>query len=231
MKGVSVVVIARNEARALEKLLPRLRAMPEVCEVVLADGHSSDASLEVAQKYGALVAQSQGGRGAQAREGASRCSGEIVWFLHADCFPARSAARSLVRAARDPRVSGGNFRLHFSSRSRWARFFELVARVQRIRGIYYGDSGIWARREVYKTIGGVQAWPLFEDLDFARRLETFARTHRQKTLCLRPALLASARRFDSQPLRTLRLWLQLQAAFQRGESPESLAARYHRERG
>ena len=41
----------------------------------------------------------------------------------------------------------------------------------RFIGLYYGDSGIFVRRSVYEAVGGFRPIPLFEDLDFVRRLE------------------------------------------------------------
>jgi glycosyltransferase involved in cell wall biosynthesis len=227
---IGVVVIARDEARSLERLLPRLGSLPLIVDIVLADGGSQDGSQQVAQRHGARVVQAEGGRGAQARAGASAVRGNVVWFLHADCRPARGCDRAIARACRDPRVCGGNFRLCFAWASPWARAFEVVARLQRGRGVYYGDSGQWARRAVYDYIGGMKPWPLFEDFDFARRLEHYARVQGAQTVCLRPALVTSARRFEKHPLQTLWLWLRLQAAFDRGESPQVLAEMYHRER-
>lgn len=232
---VSAIVIGRDEAAALRVLLPRLRAMRGVGEVIFCDGGSRDGSARIADELGAHVVGQSGGRGAQLRAGARAASRSVLWFLHADAHPDKIAARQILRACHDARgnapsgrqVLGGNFRLAFASGSPWARCFELVARVQRARGVYYGDSGIWVRREVYDTLGGFSDWPLFEDLDFARRLEKHARASGARTRCLRPPLVASARRFERDPWRVLRLWISMQRQFERGEDPRALAHEYH----
>ncbi len=226
--ALSIIVIGRDEAPALRRLLGRLKSMSGVHEVIFCDGGSRDGSRQIAQEGGALVLEARGGRGAQLRAGAELSSGEVLWFLHADAWPGKSAARLLSQACREPQVLGGNFRLRFASRSPWARLFEFIARAQRRLGIYYGDSGLWVRREVYEALGGFKPWPLFEDYDFARRLEAFAREHKARTLCLRPALLLSARRFERQPWRVLLVWLSMQRRFNRGEDPIELAREYHR---
>ena len=229
-RTISAIVIGRDEAGSLPLLLPRLRAMSSVGEAIFCDGGSSDNSRRIAAELGALVLEASGGRGAQLRAGAQASSGEILWFLHADAWPGKSAGRAIERAARDPQVLGGNFRLRFASRSGWARAFEIIARLQRRVGIYYGDSGLWVRREVYDSLGGFEPWPLFEDYDFVRRLEHLARARGARTACLRPALLASARRFEREPWRVLWLWLSLQHRFARGEDPRDLAREYRREK-
>jgi glycosyltransferase involved in cell wall biosynthesis len=233
--SVSAIVIGRDEAAALRVLLPRLRAMRGIGEVIFCDGGSGDASSQIASEMGARVLIQSGGRGAQLRTGALGASGRVLWFLHADAWPDKIAARQILRACNDARgnapggrqVLGGNFRLAFVSRSPWARFFELVARVQRARGMYYGDSGLWVRREIYEALGGFSDWPLFEDLDFARRLEKHARSCGGRTRCLRPPLRASSRRFERAPWQVLRLWISMQRRFERGEDPQVLAREYH----
>jgi glycosyltransferase involved in cell wall biosynthesis len=226
--SISVVVIGRDEEVALRQLLPRLLAMRGVREVLFCDGGSRDSSCAVAAHFGARVLVASGGRGVQLRAGAAVASGEALWFLHADAWPHKSAAASITRACRDAQVLGGNFRLRFASRSPWARGFEGIARAQRLAGIYYGDSGMWVRRAIYEEIGGFAPWPLFEDYDFARRLEHFARERGARTACLRPAIVASPRRFQREPWRVLWLWLSMQRRFQRGEDPRALAQEYHR---
>lgn len=228
---ISAIVIGRDEAEVLPRLIERLQSMSPVRQVIFCDGGSRDRSRAIAAERSAVVLEASGGRGAQLRAGAAAASGQVLWFLHADAWPGLSAGRAIVRACCEPpgpQVLGGNFRLRFDSRSAWARLFEVIARGQRAVGIYYGDSGLWVRREVYDEMGGFQDWPLFEDYDFARRLEQFAGSHGGRTACLRPPLLASARRFEREPWRVLRLWLSMQRRFQNGEDPRDLAREYHR---
>ena len=114
--------------------------------------------------------------------------------------------------------------MRFQSRSLWARVFERIARIQARLGWFYGDSGIWATRAAYDELGGFANWPLFEDLDFARRLQTQGRTQ-----TLPGRLGVSARRFHRRPAHTLWLWLELQVRFWLGQAPDELA-RLYRER-
>jgi len=118
--------------------------------------------------------------------------------------------------------------MHFEARGSWPRVFEAIARFQRSRGAYYGDSGIWVTRAAWKQLGGFEAWPLFEDLDFARRLEALARREKRKTACCAGRLRVSARRFRKSPLRVLLWWLGLQIGFNLGVSPRRLARFYYR---
>jgi hypothetical protein len=104
--------------------------------------------------------------------------------------------------------------------------FARIARQQRRLGIYYGDSGLWVRREVFDQLNGFQNWPLFEDYDFARRLESYARQHNKHTALAPYPIIVSSRRFQKHPLRALRQWLCLQILFSCGTSPQKLARIY-----
>ncbi|RYX84702.1 glycosyltransferase [bacterium] len=216
---ISVIIIARNEEAHLPRLLARLGEMPEIAQIIVSDGGSSDCTRKIARAAGAEVVEAKG-RGRQLNVGAAMATEEILWFLHADCLPARSCGAQLSRAIKRGQV-GGHFRLRFESRSGWARLFELVARVQAQLGVFYGDSGIYATRRAFDELGGFEEWPLFEDLDFARRVRRIG-----ATATLPGRLSASARRFEKQPCKTLLIWLELQIRFDLKQSPEKLAHLY-----
>lgn len=219
---LSVIIIARNEERHLPRLLKRIGEMPQVAQIIVSDGGSSDATVVLAREAGAEVVEARG-RGAQLNAGAAIATSEILWFLHADCLPARGCAAQIVRAVEREKV-GGHFRVRFDSSSKWARLLEFIARVQAQFGVFYGDSGVFCTWLAFDELGGFTPWPLFEDLDFARRLRRLGIIE-----TLPGRLRVSARRFEQKPFKTILLWLELQVRFDLGQSPEKLA-RLYRER-
>jgi len=228
--GVSVIIPTLNEAANIAHLVLRLRQMEGVTQVIVCDGGSDDDSVLEAREAGAVVVTATRNRGAQLNTGANAATGTVLWFLHADAKPHLHSARSVLRAISQPRrqpIIGGNFRLRFDVATPAARAFEAIARVQRRLGIYYGDSGIWVQREVFHALGGFRAAPLFEDYDFARRLEAYARQHRYRTLRCALPITVSARRFYQRPWRTLALWTTLQTLYSMGVPPQRLAQFYH----
>lgn len=83
---VSVVIPVKNGARFLSAALDSVRA--QSCtdfELIVVDGHSTDASAEIALRYGAriIAQQSQGFAGAW-NEGIAAAGGEFVAFLDSD---------------------------------------------------------------------------------------------------------------------------------------------------
>lgn len=218
--SISIIIPTFNEAAHLPRLLKRLSALPNVAQIIVADGGSSDETTQIARAAGALVVEGARGRGPQQNLGAQSSTGGVLWFLHADCLPPKSATLQINRAIKRGAI-GGNFRIKFMARGWAPRLLEIIARAQRTRGVYYGDSGIWLTREVWNQIGGFPAWPLFEDYALVRQLESLG-----QTACCAGRLQVSARRFERQPWRVLWLWLELQMRFTLGQSPHELAQIY-----
>lgn len=239
---LSIIIPAWNEAANIAPLLRHLQMMNGVDEIIVSDGGSVDDTVRLAQENGATVVKADvkadknsttfsRNRGAQLNAGARIATGAVLWFLHADVRPHPDSVLRIKRALEQPLIVGGNFRLHFKANGFAARLFEKIARAQRRWGIYYGDSGIFLRREVFEALGGYREWPLFEDYDLARRLERYAPKYGCRTVYFDLPIIVSPRRFRNKPLRTLLLWLTLQALFSLGVSPHRLARLYHGARG
>lgn len=80
---VTVVVPARNEERNLGPILERARAYCD--ELIVVDGHSTDATVEVAQRFASrVVFDNKRGKGDAVRVGAAAATHEIVVFMDAD---------------------------------------------------------------------------------------------------------------------------------------------------
>jgi hypothetical protein len=155
--------------------------------------------------------------------GATAGRGEVFLVLHADARLGAGARFAIHRALSDPRVVGGNFRLRFDSGTLAAWLFSAANDLRRRwLHIYYGDSAIFVRKDIYERIGGFRPIPLFEDYDLVRRLERAGRT-----VYLRDVpVWVSARRFVSAPGRTLLCWGLLQTLYSAGIPPVLLAPLY-----
>lgn len=221
---VSVVVPVLNEAAALPGLLDRLAALPGRFEVVVVDGGSRDETLALARDHPSrpVVCTAAAGRARQMNSGASAARGNVLLFLHADTALPDDAYPAIVDALRDPRVQGGNFALRFDGGDRFSRVLGTWYRVQRRAGIYYGDSAVFARREVFDHLGGYRPLPIMEDYDFVRRLEK-----RGRTVCLSGPAVTSARRWRALGVpRTIFSWVVIRWLFLAGVPPARLARLY-----
>lgn len=216
---LSVVIPTLNEAANIGALLEYLLSTPGVAEIVVADGGSSDGAVKLVRSPVRLV-RSEPGRGMQLRAGARRATGDVLLFLHADVLPPRDVASQIADAVKVGYV-GGNFRLRYPGGGALGRWLETLAPVYRVLGRYYGDSGLFARRDVYEACGGFPWVPIMEDIIFVRRMESMG-----PTVYLPGPILSATRRWKGRPIRTLLLWACMQSAFALGASPWQLARLY-----
>jgi len=215
-----VVIPTLNEAENIDALLERLSHAPGIGEVVVSDGGSTDGTKEFVRPPVRLV-HSAAGRGVQLNAGARAASGDVLLFLHADVTPPVDVAFQ-IRDAIGAGYIGGNFRLRYPGGGLLGRWLEvLVMPFYRRLGRYYGDSGIFVRRDMYERVGGFPVIPVMEDVVLVRRMEAAG-----KTAYLPGPMVSSPRRWQERPLRTLLLWGFMQTAFALGASPHSLASFY-----
>jgi rSAM/selenodomain-associated transferase 2 len=219
---LSAIIPTWQEEARIGEAVAAARAVAD--EVVVSDGGSSDLTAAIAASVGARVGREARGRGQQLAAGAAHASGDVLLFLHADTFLPAEARAAVEGALEDPRVGGGNFFVRFQPEESGAgRLFTWLYDLRRrALGIYYGDSPMFVRREVYRRLGGFPSLPLFEDYVFIRRLERSART----TYVRHVHAVTSGRRYENRVLRTVGRWVLLQTLFSMGVSPARLARWY-----
>ena len=83
---LSIILPAKNEAPALEKLLPALRSAQPQAEIIVSDDGSTDDTAALCQRYGVRRVSSpySMGNGAAIKRGARAATGELLMFMDAD---------------------------------------------------------------------------------------------------------------------------------------------------
>lgn len=191
-------------------------------EVVVVDGGSGDRTVEIARDLGARVVASDPGRGRQLGAGIAATTAEVILVLHADTrLPAGAAAA--VREALAAGAVGGAFALRFDAdRGLLALVSRLANLRSRLTRVPLGDQAQFFRRDAHDHVGGFRAWPILEDLDFARRLAR----HGEIALLDLP-ITTSARRYRGRGiLRNVATNWLIWALFWLGVSPGRLARLY-----
>jgi len=222
---ISVIIPTLNEGARIGALLEALADEDTAHEVIIADGGSDDGTVNIARQFGASVLSTTRGRGQQLVAGVAEAHGNVLLFLHADSvFPAGGLARIARAMAGQTALVGGNFHIHFDGDDDFSRWLDGFYAWIRQRGFYYGDSGIFVRREVYDRLGGIRPIALMEDYDFVRRLEATGETY-----CIRETpLQSSSRRFrDRHPAAIVWGWVVIHLLFHLGVSPAWLARVYN----
>ncbi|MDQ3200043.1 MAG: TIGR04283 family arsenosugar biosynthesis glycosyltransferase [Verrucomicrobiota bacterium] len=215
---LSIIIPVANEAAALPQCLARLESSPN--EIIVVDAQSEDDTCGIVERAGArLFSHPQRHRARQMNHGAAEASGSILLFLHADTLLPPGALAKIVRALDRPEVVGGAFiRRYLSPSLTLALTTRLAALRNRLIGWHLGDQAIFVRREVFEKLGGYRDMPIFEDLDFSRRLRSLG-----QTVTLAPPVLTSARRFaEKGPLRTTWDDLLLTRQYLSGKDPNDL---------
>jgi len=81
--AVSVVMPAQDEAQSIGEVIARCRAYAS--EIIVVDGHSRDATREIAERAGARVLLDHGrGKGDAMRVGLEHATGQVIVFIDAD---------------------------------------------------------------------------------------------------------------------------------------------------
>lgn len=140
-------------------------------EVVVVDGGSSDGTVELAARLGALVVQAPRGRGRQLAAGVAASRGDWVLLLHADTVLAPGWAAVAYPFMAAGAGKAGYFRFRLDAAEPEAR--RLEARVDwrcRRLGLPYGDQGLLISRALLDEVGGIADLPLMEDVDLVRRI-------------------------------------------------------------
>lgn len=222
---ISVIIPTINEEKSLGNLLSVLSSSSIEHEVIIADGGSTDATTEIAKSQKARVVSAELGRGEQLNEGAQIASGEILWFLHADSIIEATALDSIVKHLnQEDTIIGGNFQIAYDGDKTIDRFTENLCRFLRSFGLYYGDSGIFIRKDVFERIGGFAKLKVMEDFEFVRRLESTGATCYIKE----PVIISSSRRFAKHtPIGLVSLWIKMHINFLLGASDNQLYRQYN----
>jgi len=217
-----VIVPAFDEEAELPALFDHLDRLDGEWEVLLADGGSTDRTVEIARERGAMVVSDGAHRAAQLNATAARARGELLVFLHADSRLPVGAHRALSEAG----AAGGNFALRFEGTDRFARALTHAYAFQRRFGFYYGDSTIWLRPATFAALGGYRDLPVMDDYDLVRRMEK-----RFETACLPGPALTSPRRWRALGVpRTLLTWWVIRLLFVAGVPARRLAGMYGKAR-
>ena len=85
-KSISIVLPAKNEANNLKKLLPKLKSIPDISEILVINDGSTDNTEHIATELGARVISHpySMGNGAAVKTGARNSNTDITIFMDAD---------------------------------------------------------------------------------------------------------------------------------------------------
>lgn len=146
---VSVIVPVRNGAKKLAQCLEAVLSQsyqPE--EVIVVDGHSSDATVKVASKFPVkILYEDYHTRAGGCQVGLENAEGEYVAFTDADCIPDRDWLANLIKEFTDG-IAGVGGRVEDIGKGLWIRSINLT-----LRTLLSGAKSRWTRKGIVEKLG------------------------------------------------------------------------------
>lgn len=170
---ISIVIPTYNEEKSIGKLILHLQKKSAgfVTEIIVADGGSTDRTIDLAREMGASTLKCKNkGRGVQMNEGASVAKGEILYFLHADTITPKNYDQLIIQTY-NKGYKSGCFRLQFDV-THWAlRFYSWFTRFETTL-VRFGDQSLFVERELFERVNGFdESLIVMEDQEIIRRLK------------------------------------------------------------
>jgi rSAM/selenodomain-associated transferase 2 len=223
MPTLTIIIPTLNEQACLgDTLLALQPARQRGHELIVVDGGSEDATMQLCTSLVDQRLLSERGRAVQMNTAAGAASSDVLLFLHADTKPPEDIDQ-LVTAALAGQLGWGRFDVRLSGQNPLLRPIEWLMNLRsRVTGVATGDQGIFVSRDWFERVGGFPDIALMEDIVLSKRLKRLARPH-----CLKARLISSSRRWEQQGvIRTvLKMWW-LRAAFFCGVPAHYLAKQY-----
>ncbi len=220
---VSLIVCTYNELARTETLASQLRCLAGQCEVIIADGGSTDGTRDrLAGEF--RVVDCPKGRGRQLNRGAEASHGDILFFMHADSILPPDPLGQIRRVMQGHRV--GCFGISFPHSTIAMACCQRLSNFRaRFRKVMFGDQGIFIERALFAELGGFREIALMEDYQLSLDLQE---RHIAYGMCDK-RIETSDRRYAGSILHQLAVMRQmavLRKRYRQGEDPELLAAEY-----
>ncbi|MBY0476661.1 MAG: TIGR04283 family arsenosugar biosynthesis glycosyltransferase [Chitinophagaceae bacterium] len=223
---ISVIIPVYNEENTIASLVTYLKQHGGslLQEIIVCDAASTDSTKKEATKAGATVVVSpEKGRGAQLNYGASKASGSVFYFVHADVFPPQSFASDIQSAVREG-YGLGRYRTTFNTKKWYVKMMSIFSRFDWF-ACYGGDQTLFVTKELFHATGGYRNdMRVMEDYEFVVR----ARKQSRYKIFSKGALI-SDRKYDKNS------WWKVQKAnstmmrmYKKGASQDEMIQLYKR---
>lgn len=185
----SVIIPTYNEESNIESLLKQLKGY----DVIVVDAGSKDNTVKSAKKHAKVIKSKIKNRAHQLNLGAKHAKGDVLIFIHADSILPNNWCR-IIHAKVSKKCPWGGFHIRFNSQNPLFRLIEFRSNQIRVNmfKVFFGDQGIFAKKELFHKVGGFPEVPILEDLLFTKRMR-----HIAKPIIIKKPIITSARRFQA----------------------------------
>lgn len=170
---ISIIIPTYNEEDRLNGLLTYLEknGRDTLHEIIIADGGSTDQTLQIAGKYNVKIKHCERkGRAAQMNAGARDAEGSILYFLHADTTPPNFFLSYIIKAVRQG-YRCGCFRLSFDDPHPILKFYAWFTRFP-LTLFRFGDQSLFVEKKLFQTVNGFdESLMVMEDQKIVKKLK------------------------------------------------------------
>ena len=179
---ISVITPVLNESENIKPFIEHLKSLSGTFELILVDGGSTDATINEIKKNKKIfqkkltVVKTNQGRGNQMNKGASVANGEIFLFLHIDCKIEKDTIPIIEKEIEDNNIIGGGLYQEFLESDDFLKLASNFGNFRsRITQIFFGDCGIFVRKDIFEKAGGYDDISFLEDVEFCKKVKKFGK--------------------------------------------------------
>lgn len=223
---LSIIIPALNEAETIGNLIEHLNTMsdlPQLLEIIVVDGGSTDETIAFAKAKKATVITAPKGRAKQMNAGATIAQNNILYFLHADSFPPKNYDTLIYNEVAKNNLAGC-FRMRFDSNHWWLRLAGWLTQFS-WRASRGGDQSQFITKKLFNELGSFnESFIVYEDNDLINKLYEI-----NEFVVINKKLTTSARRYRKNGMWKLQYhFLMIYAKKWMGASAEELYDYYKR---
>jgi len=173
---ISIIIPTYNEELILTENKSCFKDLSKYGEVIFVDGKSSDKTVNLAKDLGKVI-MSPKCRAIQMNMGARAAKGEALLFLHADTMVEGKTIAKIAYTLNKKKIIGGCLIHVYKPGSPIFKFIAFTGNLRaRLTKIFYGDQGIFVRKDIFEKIGGFPDVKICEDILFSRKLRENGKT-------------------------------------------------------
>jgi rSAM/selenodomain-associated transferase 2 len=194
---ISVVTPVFNEKNYVRPFLESLKLLDGDFELILVDGGSSDGTIQEIknnlQKFpkNVKILRTERSRANQMNKGAEEAIGNILLFLHVDSYLLNDSIFLIEKNILDRKIVGGAFIHKFSNEDVFLRFLNVFGYLRsNMTKIFFGDYGIFLRKDIFWKIGGYDSILFLEDVELCKKARRYG-----KLIQIKRNIITSPRRF------------------------------------
>lgn len=225
---ISVIIPALEEEGRIVETIKSIRQRSHeghIAEIIVVDGGSKDGTVKECLRLGVkLVSSPKARRSIQMNVGAEVATGEILYFLHADCHPPANFGQDILTAI-DSGHCFGCFRRQVKGTNPSLKLISWFSRIN-LDAFRGGDASLFVVKSAFLDVKGFR-----EDMVLMEDFEILKRLRRQGRFKLLPSFVVASDRKYHDNSKTWRITLGHLLVFGKyhsGYSQESLIRTYRR---